>query len=107
MKNKHIWIPLFVFIGAGIVSLITSIIDYKVVNPALAYSSQTIQFNYNGASDGLDPDGHSFDPIGFLSDDVIEEALNKSGLTVSVDDVRPYIAMENIVPQNLLKELTS
>ncbi len=107
MKNKHIWIPLFVFIGAGVVSLITSIIDYKVVNPALAYSSQSIQFNYDGASDGLDPDGHSFDPIGFLSDDVIEDALAKSNLDISVDDVRPYIAMENIVPQNLLKELTS
>ncbi len=78
-----------------------------MVNPALAYSSQSIQFNYDGASDGLDPDGHSFDPIGFLSDDVIEDALAKSNLDISVDDVRPYIAMENIVPQNLLKELTS
>lgn len=107
MKNKHIWIPLFVFLGAGVVSLITSIIDYKVVNPALAYSAQTIQFNYDGASDGLDPDGHSFDPIGFLTDDVIEEALNETKLSISVEDVRPYIAMENVVPKNLLKELTS
>ena len=107
MRNKHFWVPLFVFIGAGIVSLTTSIIDYKVVNPALAYSSQSIQFNYDGASDGLDPDGHSFDPIGFLSDDVIEDALEKSNLNITVDDVRPYIAIENIVPQNLLKELTS
>ena len=107
MKNKHIWIPVFVFIGAGIVSLITSIIDYKVVNPALAYSAQSIQFNYDGAADGLDPDGNSFDPIGFLSDDVIEAALTKSNLNIPVEDVRPYIAIENVVPKNLLKELTS
>ena len=107
MKNKHIFIPLFVFLGAGVVSLIASIIDYKAVNPALAYSSQTIQFNYDGASDGNDPDGHSFDPIGFLTDDVIEAALAKSELNYKVEDVRPYIAMENVVPQNLLKELTS
>ena len=107
MKNKHIWIPLFVFIGAGIVSLITSIIDYKVVNPALAYSTQTIQFNYDGASEGNDPDGNTFDPVGFLSDDILEAALAKSELSISVDDVRPYIAMENVVPSNLLKELTT
>ena len=107
MKRKHIWIPLFVFIGAGIISLIASIIDFKVVNPALAYSSQTIQFDYDGASEGNDPDGNAFDPVNFLSDDIIETALAKSEINVSVDDVRPYIAMENVVPQNLLKELTT
>ena len=107
MKRKHIWIPLFVFIGAGIVSLIASIIDFKVANPTLAYSSQTIQFDYDGASEGNDPDGNSFDPVNFLSDDIIETALAKSEINVSVDDVRPYIAMENVVPQNLLKELTT
>ncbi len=107
MKNKHIWIPLFIFLGAGIVSLITSIIDFKVVNPALAYSAQTIQFDYDGASEGKDPDGNIFDPVGFLSDDILEAALTKSELNISVDDVRPYIAMENVVPQNLLKELTT
>ena len=107
MKNKHIWIPLFVFIGAGIISLIASIIDYKAINPALAYSSETIQFNYDGASDGNDPDGNHFDPVGFLNDDVIKEALSRSNLNYSVEDVRQYIAMENVVPKNLLKELTT
>ena len=107
MKNKHIFIPLLVFLGAGVVSLIASIIDYTAVNPALAYSSETIQFNYDGASDGLDPNGNLFDPVGFLSDEVIEKALNKSELTYSVDDVRPYIAMENVVPQNILEELNA
>ena len=107
MKNKHIFIPLFVFLGAGLVSLIVSIIDYKAVNPALAYSSETIQFNYDGASDGVDPDGNAFNPVSFLTDDVIEAALNKSGISKSVGEVRPYIAMENVVPKNLLEELNS
>lgn len=105
MKNKHIFIPLFVFLGAGLVSLVASIIDYTAVNPDLAYSAETIQFNYDGASDGLDPNGNLFDPVGFLSDEVIENALAKSNLTYNVDDVRPYIAMENVVPQNILSEL--
>lgn len=105
MKNKHIFIPLFVFLGAGLVSLVASIIDYTAVNPDLAYSAETIQFNYDGASDGLDPNGNLFDPVGFLSDEVIENALAKSNLTYNVDDVRPYIAMENVVPQNILEEL--
>ena len=52
MKNKHIWIPAFVFIGAAVFSLIYSVIDYKAINKVQAYSSETIQFNYDGASDG-------------------------------------------------------
>ena len=39
MKNKHIFIPLFVFLGAGVVSLIASIIDFTAVNKQLSYSS--------------------------------------------------------------------
>ena len=70
MKNKHIFIPLFVFLGAGLVSLIWSVIDFKGVNKQLSYSSETIQFNYDGASDGYDPYGRSFDAINFMTDDV-------------------------------------
>ena len=107
MKNKHIFIPLFVFLGAGLISLIYSIIDYKAINPALAYSSETIQFDYDGASDGLDPDGNLFNAKAFLTDDVIENALNKSEINKTVDEVRPYIAIENVVPKNIMDQLTT
>ena len=95
MKNKHIFIPLFVFLGAGLVSLIWSVIDFKGVNKQLSYSSETIQFNYDGSSDGVDPNGRTFDAINFMTDDVIEAAFQKSGLTgenYSVDNVKQYIA---------------
>ena len=107
MKNKHIWIPAFVFIGATIVSLVYSIIDFKVVNRALASSAETIQFNYDGASDGKDPDGNAFNPVSFLSDEVIEKALEASNLSYDVEKVRPYISLENIVPENIVEEISS
>ena len=110
MKNKHIFIPLFVFIGAGLVSLVWSIIDFKGVNKQLSYSSETIQFNYDGASDGLDPNGRRFDAISFMTDDVIEEAFQKSGLTgetYSIENVKQYITIENVVPKNIVKEIDS
>ena len=107
MKNKHLFIPLFVFIGACLLSLVISIIEYKGINRALAYSSETIQFNYDGASDGKDPNGNKFNPVTFLSDDVVEAALAKSELNYKVEDVRPYIAMENVVPENIVDEVNS
>lgn len=107
MKNKHLWIPAFVFIGACLISLVYSIIDFKAINPNLAYSTETIQFNYDGASDGKDPNGNKFDPVGFLTDNLIQNALTKSGLNYDVKQVRPYVALENIVPENIIDEINS
>ena len=110
MKNKHLWIPLFVFLGAGVISLIASIVDFNGVNPQLSYSSEMIQLNYNGASDGLDPNGDSFDAVNFMTDDVIESALaasNLSGEKYELERVKQYIAIENVVPKNIVKEINS
>ena len=107
MKNKHIWIPAFVFIGAAIFSLIYSVIDYKAINKVQAYSSETIQFNYDGASDGKDPNGNSFNPVSFLTNDIIEDALTETGLTYDVEQVKPYIVLENSVPGNIVEEINS
>ena len=108
MKNKHIWIPAFVLIGACVVGLVYSTVDYKGVNKAPSYSSGVIQFNYDGASDGKDPNGNSFNPVSFLTDDVIENALVKSELTTyTVADVKPYISLQNIVPENIVSEIVN
>lgn len=107
MKNKHLWIPAFIFIGACVVSLIYSIIDFTAINPGLAYSSEIVQFNYDGASDGKDPNGNRFNPTGFLTDDIIEAALEKSQLNYEVEDVRPFVTIENIVPNNIVEEINS
>ena len=107
MKNKHIFIPLFVFIGAAVVSLAYSIIDYKVINKQPSYSYQTVQFNYDGASDGKDPNGNPFDAVSFLTDDIIEEALATSGLSYKVEDVRDNIIVTNVVPKDIVDEIES
>ena len=102
MKNKHIFIPLFVFIGACVVSLAYSIIDYKAINKQPSYSYQTIQFNYDGASDGKDPNGNPFDAVSFLTDDILSEAITNSGLSYDVKDVRDNIIVTNVVPKNIV-----
>lgn len=110
MKNKHIFIPLFIFLGAGVVSLTASIVDFTAVNKQLSYSSEMIQFNYNGASDGLDPNGNSFDAVNFMTDDVVSKALAASNLTgekYEIERVKQYIAIENVVPKRIINEINS
>ena len=110
MKNKKfIFIPLLVLICVGIVGLVWSIIDFKVTNKFLSYSHEIIQFNYDGASDGKDPNGNPFNPIDFLTDDVISEGLTLSNLADKYDatKVREFITIENIVPKNIVNEIDS
>lgn len=107
MKNKHIFIPLFVFIGAGVISLAASIIDYKAINKQPSYSYETVQFNYDGASDGKDPNGNPFDAVSFLTDDIIEDALAASNLSYKIEDVRDNIIVTNVVPKNIVGEIDS
>ena len=107
MKNKHIFIPLFIFIAAAVISLTASIIDYKAINKAPSYSYQTVQFNFDGASDGKDPNGNPFNAVSFLTDDILEEAIITSGLSYEVSDVRNNIMVTNVVPNNIVKEINS
>lgn len=107
MKNKHIFVPLFVFIGACVISFTYSIIDYKAINKQPSYSYQTVQFNFDGASDGKDPNGNPFNAVSFLTDDILEEAINNSGLSYKVDDLRNNIIVTNVVPDKIVEEINS
>jgi len=105
MKNKHIFIPLFVFLGAGCISLIASIIDYTAVNKEFSYASEVLQFDYDGASDGKDPNGDPFNAVDFLSDDMISKSLETTGVSAEIEKVRTYLTVNNVVPKNIVKEI--
>ena len=110
MKNrKHIFIPLFVFIGACLVTLVWSIIDYVAINKTYSYSTEVLQLDFDGASEGNDPRGDAFNAADFLSDDVLEKALERSGLTdkYKVEDIKKNIAVYNVVPNNIVEEIES
>ena len=110
MKDKKfIFIPLLVLICVGVIGLVWSIVDFKVTNKFLSYSYEIIQFNYDGASDGKDPNGNPFNPIDFLTDEVISYGLTLSNLdnTYDASKVREFITIENVVPKNIVKEIDS
>lgn len=106
-NKKRILIPLFILIGVCLLGVVYSIIDFKVINKTMSYSYEVIQFDYDGASDGVDPNGNPFNPISFLDDSIIEGALADSGLNYEVSKVKQYIVIENIVPENIVDEITS
>ena len=110
MKNKkHIFIPLFVLIGAIVVSLIVSIISFKAFNKNMDYSTKTIEFLYDGASDGKDPDGNEFNASDLLTEEVINKGIKDAGMEnrYTYDTIKSYIMVKNIVPNNVVSEITA
>lgn len=111
MKNnkKSLLISLLVIVIAGVIGLICAVIDFSVVNKSLSYSYEVIQFDYDGASDGLDPNGNLFNAVDFLTDEVIVNGLTKQGLQdkYNIEDIRHFILMENVVPKQIVSEINS
>lgn len=110
MKNKkHIFIPLIVLVSVCFVGLIISIICFKVINKDMNYSTKTIEFLYDGASDGKDPDGNEFNAADLLTEAVVTEGIKNAGMEnrYKYEDVKSYLIIKNIVPDNVISEITA
>ncbi|MBP5551656.1 MAG: hypothetical protein J6X93_06375 [Bacilli bacterium] len=108
-NKKSLLISLLVIVIAGIIGIVGSVIDFSIINKTLSYSYEVIQFDYDGASDGLDPNGDSFNAVDFLTDEVIMDGLARQGLQdkYNIDDIRHCILMENVVPKQIVEEINS
>ncbi len=107
MKNKHIFIPLIVFVSVCFVGVIISIINFKGFEKNMSYSTKTIEFLYDGASDGKDPNGNEFNAMDLLTDEVINQAVADSNMNYKAEDLKPYLVLKNIVPENVVSEITA
>ena len=107
MKNKHIFIPLIVFVSVCFVCLIVSIISFKAFDKNMSYSARTVEFLYDGASDGKDPDGNEFNAADLLTEEVVTKSISDAGLNYKYEDVKPYLLMNNVVSDNVISEITA
>ncbi len=109
MKNKHIFIPLIVFVSVCICCLIISLITTNVSKQNINYSYMTIEFLYDGASDGKDPDGNEFNAQDLLTEDVVNAGIKEAGLEskYSYASLNGYLVLKNVVPSDVIAEITS
>lgn len=71
------------------------------------YASSSIQFSFKGADEGTAPNGYRFDGSGFSRDEVLDAALEASGLTgtYTSGQLRDNLSVTGVYPGNIAEEI--
>ena len=107
-KKTH-WFrnTLLILIVCGMLG--TGLSAFRFFNePERTFASASIQFTFDGAANGIAPNGNPFDMGGILSDTVINDALKASGLEnqYTADQIRAQMNVEGAYPDNIVEQVT-
>ena len=72
------------------------------------YATAAIQFSFDGAAEGKAPNGYAFDVNGITSDEVLEKALEASGLTgtYTAEEIRGSLNVTGVYPEKIAEQMT-
>lgn len=108
MKKTH-WFrnTLIVLIACGLVGTILAAILFSH-DGGRTSASASILFSFNGSENGVAPNGYRFDVSGFTSDEVLNAALDTSGLagTYSAEQLRDNMTVTGVYPEKIVEQMT-
>ncbi|MBR3402267.1 MAG: hypothetical protein IKG67_08535 [Parasporobacterium sp.] len=107
-KKTH-WLrnTLLILIGCAIIGLILSAVLFMRDHNRTSVSA-TLSFTFDGAQNGVAPNGYAFDANEILSEEILTEALENAGLSgrYTVEDIVPDLAVQGIYPNDLVAQMT-
>lgn len=108
-KKTH-WLrtTIIVLVICGIAGLaLTSYRFFGNADPAVA--SATIVFTFEGAADGVAPNGTAYNTSGLTSDEVLNGALETAGLAgvYTADQLRENLVVRGVYPADMAGQVTS
>ncbi len=98
----------YILIGAAIFGVVLSLVLFALdEKPASALAD--MQLTFDGAAEGIAPDGRRFDIGELTSDEVIAEALKASGLDskYSVEQISKSLVVAGAYPEDILNQTMS
>ena len=108
MRKKH-WlkITLITLAACAVAGLILAVILFSA-NPGRTSASSSIQFSFNGAAEGIAPNGYRFDLSGFTSEEVLTAALEDAELSekYTTDQIRENLLVSGVYPENIVQQMT-
>lgn len=108
MKKTH-WLrnTLIVLIACGLAGIILSAIMFNQGSNRIC-ASASIQFSFSGSENGVAPNGYRFDVSGITSDEVLNVALEASGLagTYTAEQLRKNITVTGVYPEKIIDKMT-
>ena len=113
-KGKMMAIPVLwrrvicVMCAALVIGVLFSVVLFFAKrSPAKVYV--TLQMSFNGAADGIAPNGYRFDVSELLSDEVLNNALKASSLdqVYSANEIRKCIVITGHYPEDIVQQTMS
>lgn len=107
MKKTH-WLrtTICVVLICGILGTILSAVLF-LSNPEKTYVSASIEFAFDGAADGIAPNGYAFDMSGIYTDEVLEKALADAGMAdrYTPEQIRGELVTQGVYPEDIVKQM--
>lgn len=108
VKKTH-WLrnTLIVLIVCGLIgSVLAAVQLFSETNQT--YAAAVLQFSFDGAAEGKAPNGYPFNANGITTDEVLEAALEDSGMTgtYTVDQVRENLSVTGVYPEKIAEQMT-
>ena len=108
MRKKH-WlkITLITLAVCAAAGLILAVILWNA-SPGRTGVSSSIDFSFEGAAEGMAPNGYRFDLSGLQSDEVLEAALKNAGVegTYTADQIRSSMIIAGVYPKDIVEQMT-
>lgn len=78
-------------------------------NPDPTYATATIEFSFDGAANGIAPNGASFDLSEIWSDEVLADALKAASLegTYTPQQLRDSLVVRGVYPEDIAEQATN
>ena len=109
VKKTH-WLrtTIIVLVICGIAGLaLTSVLFFG--NPDPTYASATMEFTFDGAADGIAPNGNAFDISGIASEEVLTAALKEASLdgSYTAEQLRDSLVVRGVYPEDMAEKVKS
>ncbi len=108
MKKTH-WLKntLIVLIACGLAGMVLSVILFNNEGNR-TYATSTVQFSFEDAVEGRAPNGYPFDVNGIMADEVLDAALEASGLTgtYTAEQLRTNLTVAGVYPEKIAEQMT-
>ena len=107
--RKRAWlkIALITLAACAVAGVILAVILFNA-NPARTYAVSSVEFSFEGAANGLAPNGYRYDLSGLQSDEVLEAALKDAGMEgkYTPDQLRANMIVSGVYPEDIVDQMT-
>lgn len=106
--QKTHWLrnTLYVLVACGILGTILSTILF-LTNPDKTYAAANVQFSFDGAAEGIAPNGYAFSISAISTDEVLEKALVDVNMAdrYTSEEIRGQIETSGVYPSDIVKQM--